>query len=381
MTAPTTEGEPVAVEVRCRNCGAQLLGPHCHACGQAARNPFGRLRDAAADVFEAAFDVDGRILRTLRDLLVPGRLAMNYLAGRRARYVAPIRLFVVLSVLTFFVAHWASTGGALRIDLTDMDNSEIAAATTEAELEVARQAQLALLQGKRALIAGNDGARAAQAALDARRADIDAMADRRLEALRNAALAGAPPPAPASDFDGFQVNGSRWHPRDNPIRVAWLPAFANDWLNARAGHGVANTKRYLRDQAALKDAWLAAIPTTLFFLVPVFALLLKLAYVLSRWTWLEHLVVALYSHAFMLLVALLAMLLVLATRATALAGAGEAAGGWLALATLVYLLLMQKRVYRQRWLPTLLKFTVLGLVYSLLLGLGALLALGAVFLG
>ena len=172
MTAPTTEGEPVAVEVRCRNCGAQLLGPHCHACGQAARNPFGRLRDAAADVFEAAFDVDGRILRTLRDLLVPGRLAINYLAGRRARYVAPIRLFVVLSVLTCFVAHWASTGGALRIDLTDMDNSEIAAATTEAELEVARQAQLALLQGKRALIAGNDGAGAAQAALDARRADI-----------------------------------------------------------------------------------------------------------------------------------------------------------------------------------------------------------------
>ena len=379
MTAPTTDGTPVAIDRQCRNCLTWLQGPHCHVCGQPAHNPLGRLRDAAAEVVETVFDIDGRILRTLRDLLLPGRLAINYLAGQRARYVAPLRLFLVLSVLTFFVAR-VSEGDTLRVDFTDMDNSAIAAATSEAAVDTARVAQLALLQGKRADIAGQAGA-AEEAALEARHADIEKMARLRVDTLREAQAAGLPPPAPADDFDGFTVNGKRWDPRDNPVRVTWLPGFANEWLNGRLGHGAVNLKRYLRDQGALRDAWLAAIPTALFFLVPVFALLLKLFYVLSRWTWLEHLVVALCSHAFMLLVALLAMLMVLATRGTTLAGIGEAATGWLGFATALYLLLMQKRVYRQGWPLTLLKFSVLGVMYSILLGLGALLALGAVFLG
>ena len=46
-------------------------------------------------------------------------------------------------------------------------------------------------------------------------------------------------------------------------------------------------------------ALLGAVPSALFLLVPVFALLLKLAYLGSGRLYLEHLVVALYSHAFL----------------------------------------------------------------------------------
>ena len=379
MTAPTTDGTVVASDGRCRNCDTRLQGPHCHACGQPARNPLGRVRDAAAELSEAVFDVDGRVLRTLRDLLVPGRVALNYLDGRRARYLQPLRLFVVLSVLAFFVAQ-VSEGDTLRVDFTDMDNSAIAAATTEAQLETARQAQLAILADKRADLAGQPEAAAALSILESRRADIEAMARVRLGKLREAQAAGLPPPAPVDDFDGFTVNGKRWHPRDNPLRVAWLPDIANAWLNQRVGHGITNVKRYMRDQSALKDAWLAAIPTTLFFLVPVFALLLKLAYLRSPRTWLEHLVVALCSHALVLLAGLVAMLVVLATRASGVPGSWQVAAGVLGLATAIYLLLMQKTVYRQGWPATLLKFCVLGVVYGVLLAIGGMLALGAVFL-
>ena len=55
-------------------------------------------------------------------------------------------------------------------------------------------------------------------------------------------------------------------------------------------------------------AWLQAAPLAavfaLFFLVPVFALLLRVAYAFTPWTYLEHLVVALYSHSFLLLAVL-----------------------------------------------------------------------------
>lgn len=364
----------------CRNCRTPLLGPHCHHCGQTARDPLKHLRDALADAFETVFDIDGRILRTLRDLLVPGRVAINYLAGRRARYIAPLRLFLVLTVLTFFVAHFAVDSAGVDVDLTDMDHSAIAAATTEAEVEAARAAQFAILTRKRAELSPGPGREGRQAALDARAEAVKRIAETRIAALRQARAAGQPPPAPMRDFEDFKVGGKRWDARTNPVKLEGLPAFANAWINTAIGRGMANAKRYLRDQGALKDAWLTTIPTVLFFLVPVFAVLLRIAYAFSPWRWLEHLVVALYSHAILLLMALLAMLVLLLTRSTVLAGIGEASTGWIMLAAMVYLLWMQKRVYRQGWPMTLLKFCVLGMVYSVLLGLGSLVALGSVFL-
>ena len=49
---------------------------------------------------------------------------------------------------------------------------------------------------------------------------------------------------------------------------------------------------------------LGAVPGALFLLVPLFALCLRLLYLRSRFGYLEHLVVAFYSHAFMLLMLL-----------------------------------------------------------------------------
>ena len=88
---------------RCSNCETPLVGPHCHICGQHAHNPLRSFAHAVEDVFESLWHLDGRIFRTLRDLCVPGRLAANFLDGRRAAYLPPLRLFVILSLLTFFI--------------------------------------------------------------------------------------------------------------------------------------------------------------------------------------------------------------------------------------------------------------------------------------
>src|SRR5690606_41731893 len=52
------------------------------------------------------------------------------------------------------------------------------------------------------------------------------------------------------------------------------------------------------------QAFLGGMPTALFLLMPVFALLLKLAWTGSGLAYLEHLVVALYSHCWLMLVLL-----------------------------------------------------------------------------
>lgn len=89
----------------CANCGATLVGAYCQACGQKrfveSDRRFGHLLRQFA---EGATDLDGRIWRTLRALVFrPGLLSLEYIEGRRARWIAPISLFLAISVV-YFVA-------------------------------------------------------------------------------------------------------------------------------------------------------------------------------------------------------------------------------------------------------------------------------------
>src|SRR5690606_3908423 len=98
------------------------------------------------------------------------------------------------------------------------------------------------------------------------------------------------------------------------------------------------------------------------------------AYAFKRRLYMEHLIIALHSHAFLCLGLLLLALLEMA-RALLQPGLGREALraaeivllGWMPL----YLLIMQKRVYRQGWIMTLLKYSVLGICYVVLISFGA----------
>ena len=88
----------------CRNCGAALQGRFCSACGQRrldARDR--RLSHLLAEAFRQVTEIDGKLLRSLRLLLfAPGLLSREYMDGRRARYAAPISLFLLANVVYFF---------------------------------------------------------------------------------------------------------------------------------------------------------------------------------------------------------------------------------------------------------------------------------------
>ena len=114
----------------CENCDTPLQGHYCHACGQSVHNPMRHFGHAVEEFFEAFWHLDGRVFRTLRDLMVPGRVAVNYLAGKRVRYIAPLRLFVILSLLTFFVGKLVVHVDYGPVQFTSEDAAEIAAAKT-----------------------------------------------------------------------------------------------------------------------------------------------------------------------------------------------------------------------------------------------------------
>jgi hypothetical protein len=100
---------PAPAVPRCDNCGANVPGRFCGTCGQRLEPPIHSLWHFIGVAAEDVTHADSRLWRTLAALLfMPGLLTREFLAGRRARYLPPVRLYLVLSVV-FFV--WVAATG------------------------------------------------------------------------------------------------------------------------------------------------------------------------------------------------------------------------------------------------------------------------------
>lgn len=89
---------------RCLNCNGRLSGPFCSSCGQRAVPPDPTVAELTGDAWQELSGYDGRILATVRGLLRPGHLTLEYIAGRRAHYLPPLRVYLAVSVLYFVLA-------------------------------------------------------------------------------------------------------------------------------------------------------------------------------------------------------------------------------------------------------------------------------------
>ena len=89
----------------CPECHTELLGKYCYKCGEhppAAHDL--SLRHFLHHGLHELTHLDSKVFRTLGTLIVkPGVLTADYLAGRRQRYVLPLRLFLVIFALNFFL--------------------------------------------------------------------------------------------------------------------------------------------------------------------------------------------------------------------------------------------------------------------------------------
>ena len=89
----------------CPNCATPLQGPWCHACGQSAEDYHRSLIRLAGEALEGLFELDGRLWRTVPNLLFrPARLTRQYLDGHRAPQAPPFRTFLIAVVLVFLAA-------------------------------------------------------------------------------------------------------------------------------------------------------------------------------------------------------------------------------------------------------------------------------------
>lgn len=150
--------------------------------------------------------------------------------------------------------------------------------------------------------------------------------------------------------------------------------FTLGFLNEAENLELTNKFRFLMDHPKiLINRFFSVAPQMMLSMLPIFAFVLKVMHLFSKRYYIEHVVLALHTHAF-LLVALMFMFTVSKLSSPSAPAIVQAPVTLIfnLLWIFVYLFLTQKRFYRQSWLITFLKFNITGLIYLLLLSVGAL---------
>jgi hypothetical protein len=365
VDATEAAGDPAvsATQPRtCSNCGQPLLGAYCHACGQPLKSPVREMTSLIGDLIEFVTNVDGRFVTSLGLLFFrPGKLTLRYLNGQRVRFIRPLRMYFSLSILLFLAVSFSpglqiETGQNGAVGLTINTDGEQSATI---DPEALRQLEALQENPELARVLPPDFDQRIREAAAARDA-AEAAKDQIPPALK---------PKPERTITFF--DDTPWHRQDNPLTFGWLSDSANADLNDLIERTVLNIDKVEEDPQRLLSAFLDVMPQTMFVLLPLFALLLKLTYLFKRRLYVEHLIVALHSHSFMFMSFLLLL-------------GFSLLGGWLpfleattsaisiaiAVWIPIYLFLMQKRVYAQGWIMTSLKYALIGWVYIFLITFG-----------
>ncbi len=131
----------------CANCEAHLKGDFCHVCGQSAhvhRSVMHLLEEFAHGLYH----FDSKAWRTVPLLAFrPGKLTRDYTHGRRARYIAPLALFLLSVFLMFFV--FGFVGGPNLDDAVVLDGK---AERVSAAQEVVKDARTEVEEAKQELV-------------------------------------------------------------------------------------------------------------------------------------------------------------------------------------------------------------------------------------
>jgi len=306
FTAEKIPLEPETSDL-CPNCGEPLKGLFCFSCGQQHRNINRFFLSLVNEAFEDLFSPNSRTSKTLFNLMVrPGFLTNEYSAGRRARYIPPLRLYLISSFL--FV---------LFLSLSNMlDDSD-----TRSVHESTRHGVIVIQDDK-----------------------------------------GVNSEYTAEDFDKDLTE------QMSEFKISWLSEATN--LKLRELIMVQARKAYritLEDRSKLLDILLDLIPPTMFLLLPIFALMLKITYITSGRYYSEHLIFALHSHSFVFIALLLNRLIEVTTPIIGPVSNGIeiAVSIWIPL----YLFLCLKNCFKQGIVVTLFKYLLLSMVYILLLSI------------
>ncbi len=381
----------------CANCHTSVSGFYCSQCGQSVESTLKYFWTVVLHLLDDVFSFDSRSSRTLWPLLTrPAFLTNEYILGRRVHYVPPIRLYLFISIIFFislkFIAD--TDNGIIKIN----DESFLHDAEQHLILLKQKKTNTELLQVNKTPQASelNDEiVRFEQYATDLSKSEnsvIVAMTNALVEIeLKRLEQGKAFTNKQQKKYDAIIKQLSKIKQGEKIDLVGDVITFNKDGsfsFDFLSKENNASLSKYVdvlekkandavqADPTQLITEAIGKLPQLMFILLPIFALLLKVIYVFSNRLYLEHLTVALHSHSFIFIIVMLIELLnyIQDFVFSGISFVFSFISVILLLWIPVYLFIMQKRIYRQGYLATTLKYILTGGCYSVLISFTAIVA-------
>ena len=367
----------------CLNCGTALTGRYCPNCGQENTEPKETVWTLVSHFFNDITHFDGKFFSTGKYLLArPGFLSSEYIKGRRASYLHPIRMYVFTSAF-FFIIFFSLFNPAeitekkdSREQLKELTESSNSLSKT---LAVKNDADLKDPDLRAAILRSRENIDAHAAVLKKNaeeEARLDSIKQQQLKAKADTAKKYAP-----ADRSGLKIK--EYDPKDNKnfkltsINVFYtLPAYdsvqqalpekkRDDWLKrAMTRKSILLREKYgdnnKEAMALFMEKYMHTLPQALFVSLPVFAFLLLLLYARRDFYYADHAIFSIHVYCASLIV----LLVYFSVDKLQIAADWQ----WLAvvkfiivLGILFYLYKAMRKFYKQNRVKTIFKFILLNM--------------------
>lgn len=303
----------------CLNCGTALTGKYCSNCGQRDLPARQDLGDLLINFISSFYSFESKFFKTFQYLLFrPGKIVAEYNAGKRESFYHPARMYVFLSFVFFLLLSIFASTDDLNLDNDENFNSKDSVKADS-------------------IIASVDSIMLTETGAGIKNNDLKFNYKPVIEGTNT------PEATTVEEYDSIQ-NTLPEAERDN-FFVRYFERKGRE-IEARGKDKEKEmTKKFIDDA-------ISNIPRMLFFLMPIFALLLKLLYVRRDYFYSEHLVFTVIYYDFIYLVA---SLIILVNQVEWLSWMQYFLYAWI----FIYLYKSMRHVYKQRRAKTVIKYFLL----------------------
>lgn len=313
----------------CLNCGTELQGKYCYVCGQEnleIKESFGHMLNHAVSDY---FHFDHQFFSTLKPLLFqPGKLTNEYMAGKRVSYLHPVKMYIFISLI-YFILLAKSDHNPIQIEDVDQTKTE--------QLKSAE---------KKADVLDKDGKVSKHVT---KYFDGYAVYNKK-EGSYNFMARGD------TTYKDYLANQQKLKPNEQD----------GFWKRLYQKKRIAYVEKYGKERA--KEEFFEEIrhnmPKMMFVLLPLFALILKIAFSGNHKFYVEHLIFAFHVHCFYFLLSGISLLI-----EALIPSGGQTLDEWLTtplfLVTLFYFYKALRAVYHRTRFRTISKMIGISMMYTL----------------
>jgi len=362
----------------CSNCASALEADHnfCPVCGQSNTDNNVTFSILIREFVDNYLGVDSKMANSIMPFLFrPGKLTNRFQEGKIKHFIHPVRLYLVLSVVYFFVVSYL-----LSFDLRTLGNEQFNV-DTKTDIENLRKDSLfnSLADSIKikvlndSLLVGLEDVTSFNAIYDSLVIKYDSASINKTRVIVNAINVAL------DDNEHFLDKTNRWA-RDRTLSdkafIDSLVGGGNFNVFGLTDSTETENGKHLREQVrkvfnnedGFKSFILGNLPIMMFLLIPLFGLILQVVYARRSHLYIKHIVHTLHVHSFAYLIYAISLLIIF----KALIGHT----GWqvtvglvsfIGVSTYVYVSFL--KVYKQGWFKTLVKFNIVGFVYIILIQL------------